>query len=195
MYCYKEYMDKKIRGIMLKSFDFPNSTDSSGTLMYDNLKYGCYGNEQLNWLSHVALQVPAGYHVLIFTHAPLPGAFDNSTQYNSDVLLNILKAFKNGQNYTINDDARDFPVSIDVDFSNSGTLIAIINGHLHRDDSTVYEGILCISVDASLCYSGAEGRVVNTATEDCWDVFSINPKLRTIKTKRFGFGSDRNWKY
>ncbi|MEK6459148.1 metallophosphoesterase [Heyndrickxia faecalis] len=195
IYCYKDYIDKKIRVIMLNSFDFPNSTDSGGTLIYDNLNYGCYRNEQLNWLSHVALQVPSDYHVLIFTHAPLPGAFDNSTQYNSDVLLNILKAFKNGQNYTINDDTRDFPVSIDVDFSNSGTLIAIINGHLHRDDSTVYEGILCISVDASLCYSGAAGRVVNTATEDCWDVFSINPKSRTIKTKRFGFGSDRNWQY
>lgn len=195
IYCYKDYIDKKIRVIMLNSFDFPNSTDSGGTLIYDNLNYGCYRNEQLNWLSHVALQVPLDYHVLIFTHAPLPGAFDNSTQYNSDVLLNILKAFKNGQNYTINDNTREFPVSIDVDFSNSGTLIAIINGHLHRDDSTVYEGILCISVDASLCYSGAAGRVVNTATEDCWDVFSINLKSRTIKAKRFGFGSDRNWQY
>ncbi|AJO22892.1 metallophosphoesterase [Weizmannia coagulans] len=195
IYCYKDYADKKIRVIMLNSFDFPNDINSDGTLTYDNLHYGCYQNEQLNWLANVALQIPLDYHALIFTHAPLPGAFDNSTQYNSDVLLNILKAFKNGQDYTIDDKSRLFPVSINTSFSEPGTLIAIINGHLHRDDSTIYNGILCISVDASLCYSGATGRVVNTETEDCWDVLSINPNLRTIRAKRFGFGSDRNWTY
>lgn len=199
LYGYKDYDDNKVRLIWLNSFDLPTTLNADGTFKYDLLNQPSYQNKQLNWLVNTALKLKDNtWQVIITTHAPLPKTFgDIPVEFNSDVLIGILTAFKKGQSYSFNDSTRDMPVNISCDFSTQGTgiLVALISGHIHEDGQMLYEGINCIETAASLCYSGDSKRQANTETEDCWDIFSIDTKNRKIHTYRFGYGVDRDFIY
>ncbi|KRL36628.1 metallophosphoesterase family protein [Liquorilactobacillus uvarum] len=202
LYGFKDYADFKIRVIFLNSFDLPWTVNADGTYKYDFLTTGGYQNDQLNWLANVALKTPSNdWQVMIFTHAPIPGTFDIAagqseiTQYNSDAFVKILNAFQNGTTYSDDDNTRELPINISCDFSSQGegTIIALISGHIHADGNMVYSGINCIESSCSLC--NATGKIANTLTEDCWDIFSVDPVKKTIHAHRFGFGSDRDFDY
>lgn len=200
LYGFKDYADYKIRVIWLNSFDLPWTLKSDGTYQYDFLTTSGYQGEQLEWLAKSALKLESNeWHVMIFTHCPLPNTFEVAaaqaplTQINSDILISIINAFQKGTSLSVSESSRELPVSFDVDFSGqgSGVVIGLFSGHIHRDGQMVYNGINCVETSCSLCHTGDTGRVAGTLTEDCWDVFSISKSSRTIKAHRFGYGGDR----
>lgn len=204
LYGFKDYDDYKIRVIWLNSFDLPWTLKSDGTYQYDFLTTSGYQNDQLEWLAKSALKLDSNeWHVMIFTHCPLPGTFEVAagqsklTQINSDALISVINAFQQGKKMTITGTSSDLPVSFDVDFTSqgSGVVIGLFSGHIHRDGQMVSNGINCVETSCSLCHTGDTGRVAGTLTEDCWDVFSVNKTARTINAHRFGYGSDRTITY
>lgn len=202
-YCYKDYFSKKVRLIQLDSFDLPEMTNEDGTYKYDFLKISAYRQAQLMWLANKALKLPAkDWQVIIFTHCPLPGTFEVTagqpqlTQINSEILIGVLTAFKNGKAYSAKSTS-EFPVDFECDFTaqGAGVLIGLISGHIHADGQMIYQGINCIETAASLCYSENVHRIPNSSSEDLWDVFSVDMINRTIHAQRFGYGSDRTFTY
>jgi len=204
LYSYKDYPDKKIRMIMLNSFDLP-FTATNGKYDFNFLSWSGFQNNQLSWLANTALMLPDNtWEVVIFSHAPISGSFGNNSngsglnQYNTDVLLGILKAYQSGGTYSVTDNGRQLPVNINVDFSQQGVkkIIAFISGHVHEDAQMVYEGINCIESICSWCNTIVNpSRVVNSTTEDAQDIFSIDTELRKINIFRLGYGSDREYTF
>ena len=209
LYGYKDYKNDKIRVIWLNSFDLPWTLNSNGTYKYNFVAQSGYGNEQLNWLANKALIFPDdGWEVMIFTHAPLPDVFGNIStavstdgkvvqQFNSDVLIAIINAFQNSVKGAFNDEDRTLPVNLSYDFSNqkNKTVIGLFSGHIHSDGNKVAYGINCIETAASLCLNEDTNRIVNTLSEDCWDVISIDKQKRLITMHRFGYGTSREISY
>jgi len=201
-YGFKDYPDKKVRVIFLNSFDNPDTITENGLYKYNYLMTSGYRQEQLSWLANTALSVPDNsWHVIVFTHAPVPGIFwsSSSQQYNSDVLVGILKAFSTGTSFSKTDTSNpDYSVDIDVSYSQKGNLVGVVSGHIHADGITVNDGITYVETTSSLCYAGdaGQGRLVNTPTEDAWDLFTIDVSQKKVNIYRFGgFGQDREFTY
>lgn len=204
LYGFKDYEDQKIRVIWLNSFDLPWTLNTDGTYKYNFLTTSGYQGDQLEWLAKSALKLKSSdWHVMIFTHCPLPHTFEVAagqaplTQINSDILVSIINAFQKGTSLTVSESSRELPVSFNADFSiqGSGVVIGLFSGHIHRDGQMVYNDINCVETSCSLCHTGDTGRTAGTLSEDCWDIFSINKASRTIIAHRFGYGSDRTITY
>jgi len=202
LYGYKDYSNNKVRLIFLNSFDNPETLNGDGTYKYNFLNTTGYRQDQLDWFGNVALVVPDNsWTVIIFTHAPVPGTFWDSavTQYNSDVFVGIVKAFVNGTSYSKSDTSNsDYPVNINVNYLQKGNIAGVVSGHIHADGIVAKDGITYVQTTASLCYAGdaSKGRLVDTDTEDAWDIFSIDTNQRHVNIYRFGgFGLDRDYTY
>lgn len=208
-YFYKDFPDKKVRIIGLDSNDIPlEKKDSNGHYAYDTNTAG-FRSQQLNWFANKALMLPDNtWQVVVFFHIPFPNAFgqwaEDNTFVNYHHAIAILNAFKNGTSVNINDTSNpDFTITgLQADYSKQGqgTLIAIVNGHLHCDDqdTSILNGTPVIEVTTSASFvsdkvNNSDRR--NTNDEDAWDIISINTKERKIHCYRFGRGSDRDFTY
>lgn len=140
-----------------------------------------YDSATCTWLSNVALDLPTGYKVLVFTHIAPVGAwnYNNTTPTNSATVQTALSG-------------------VDT--------MAIICGHNHVDDTftTPFIGAtLCCTKfenengDPALWPSGAvkPARTLGTATEDCWTVVVVRPNSSKINLVRFGAGNDYELSY
>lgn len=158
---YIDFDESKIRLVCLNSV-------SNFTYAYDS--------DTCTWLSNVALSLPTGYKVLVFTHVAPVGAwnYNNTTPTNSATIVNALSG-------------------VDT--------MALICGHNHVDNmySTPFVGAtLCcekfenVNGDPALYPTGAvkPSRTLGTASEDCWTVVVVRPNANKINFVRFGAGSD-----
>lgn len=203
-YYYLDLKEKKVRIIGLNSFDLPETLNDDGSYKYKTITQSAYRQKQLNWLANVALKLPENdWQVIIFTHCPLPRTFEVQagqaplSQINSDTLIGIINAYQNGTKFELIDEEREMPIDINVDYTDQGmgVLIALVSGHIHADGNLVYQGINCIETAASLCYSEDVHRTPDSASEDLWDIFSIDTEAKDIHIHRFGYGEDRVIKY
>ena len=209
LYFYKDFPDKKVRIIGLDSNDIPlEKKDSNGHYAYDTNTAG-FRAQQLNWFANKALMLPDNtWQVVVFFHIPFPNAFgqwaEDNTFKNYHHAIAILNAFKNGTSVNINDTSNpDFAITgLQVDYSKQGqgTLIAVVNGHLHCDnqDTSILNGTPIIEVTTSASFVSSvvnDSKQRNTNDEDAWDIISINTKERKIHCYRFGRGSDRDFTY
>ncbi len=209
LYFYKDFPDKKVRVIGLDSTDIPlEKKDSNGNYAYDTNTAG-FQSPQLNWFANKALMLPDNtWQAIVFFHIPFPNAFgqwaDDNSFKNYHNAIAILNAFKNGTSVNINDTSNpDFTISgLQADYSKQGkgTLIAVVNGHLHRDDqdTSVLNGTPIIEVTTSASFVSNiinDSKQRNTNDEDAWDLISVDTKGRKIHCYRFGRGSDRDFTY
>ena len=209
LYFYKDFPEKKVRIIGLDSNDIPlEKKDSNGHYAYATSTAG-FRSQQLNWFANKALMLPDNtWQVVVFFHIPFPSAFrqwaEDNTFKNYHHAIAILNAFKNGTSVNINDTSNpDFAIAgLQVDYSaqGHGTLIAVVNGNLHRDyqDTSILNGTPIIEVTTSASFVSSvvnDSKQRNTKDEDAWDIISINTKERKIHCYRFGRGSDRDFTY
>lgn len=209
LYFFKDFPDKKVRIIGLDSNDIPlEKKDSNGNYAYATNTAG-FRAQQLNWFANKALMLPDNtWQVVVFFHIPFPNAFgqwaEDNTFKNYHHAIAILNAFKNGTSVNINDTSNpDFTITgLQADYSKQGqgTLIAVVNGHLHRDDqdTSILNGTPIIEVTTSASFVSSvvnDSKQRNTNDEDAWDIISINTKERKIHCYRFGRGSDRDFTY
>lgn len=205
LYFYKDLPDKKVRIIGLNSSDGPMTTGADGNYIWDAINVHVFSAEQLSWLVEKALVLPdTSWQVAIFFHAPIGKAFggwdkESTSTINSDCLLDILTAFKNGTSTTCNSANSLAPITgLAADFTEQGkgTIIGIFNGHFHKDmqDLSTLNGTPMIETDASLTSQLNQARY-NTINEDCWETISIDTAKRTIHCYRFGRGQDREFNY
>ncbi|MBS9399929.1 metallophosphoesterase family protein [Pediococcus acidilactici] len=197
-YGYHDLDDKKLRVIVLDSFENPEIIGKDGLPKYTRDYNSVFSATQIKWLID-ALKVPAGYSVVIFTHAPLVGFYNNKpyadyTNVNHDIVLGIVKAYINGSSYTADGTNTDYPVSVNVDYSNQGKglFVAMIFGHEHWDgEIQTVDGIRGIERTCNL----AANRNLNEIDEDAFDVIEIDTANKHCKFNRFGSGNSLEFDY
>lgn len=163
--------------------------------------------QQLKWIAENALDLTQKqnseqeWQVLVISHHNLSAALsvDATFAKNGDILLGILKAFKEGSIYT------NATLGIDVDYAKTHILIATLCGHVHADNLYIDEelGFYQISTTCSQTIaqktSATTGeileRTLGTITEDAWDIFCIDLENRHAEIKRFGAGENRQFDY
>jgi len=200
LYFYKDYPDKKIRLIGINTNDDPEIETVDGYEKYIPIWLEAVRQKQLDWLANTALQnVPEDYHVVVFGHAHLDPSFDGSDpnnperHVNFDILLNLLNAFKNGQDYSGVSSITDFNVSVNAKFSEQGprTLVGYFCGHVHQQRVNEYAGIKNYIFDNSFF----EGTDDGTEKQDSWAVIAIDTANRKIKIYGFGRTIDQTYDY
>ncbi len=202
------YVDspQKVRFIMLNCHtDGDGSVDDNGNAVYNSMKSGVYGTEQLQWLASAALDIPEDWSVVIMAHQPLNYSKDGS------LLAGIINAYNSKTTYNGSVDlsgdywgsglTTDYNTSvINVDFSDAkGEIIAFFHGHIHKDviDTTTYS-FPCISIttsSADVRDTNPIERVVGTATETALDIVTLDRLNRMIYMTRIGAGIDREISY
>lgn len=147
-YFYHDNPNEKLRVISLDCVDFPyeNSVDATKS----DLKILAYGHGQLQWLCDTLQSTPAGYHIVLVTHAMLtpspvtrqhPEESPQTRALNDLTVCEILKAYKNRTAYSATMDGSFVPVhkdyytgTLSADFSGAaGTLVGVFSGHEHID--------------------------------------------------------------
>lgn len=203
LYFYVDNVVQKTRFIVLNSqFGGEYSIDIYGWAKNNRFQVSCYGQEQLDWLADVALDMPEGYSAIITTHVP-PNI--NYT-VDKEQLIGIVNAYSNRT--TFNDSYSDgvdgwSNSTINVDFTDAkGEIVALFAGHVHGDSidtTTMACPILTIlAAGAAPNEPYAEDvpeRISGTDTETSFDVVTINKKTRTIYCTRVGAGEDREIQY
>lgn len=171
-YFYVDDNSSKTRYIGLSSFG----------LYINNECEPCYTYDQLAWFKNTALNVEAGWSIIIFTHALY--------YVNSDDNL-----------VTSNAGASGFIKVIDT-YKGKGTIVCVLMGHAHKD--RIHIGSTGVPYIISACdrYSAYYGdinvvRTPGTVTEQHFEVVVIDKKKKQIKlfsigaNARDGYDNDR----
>lgn len=198
-YFYKDFPDKKIRLIGLDSYDLPETVTSDGKLVYDRFTTSGFQQNQISWLATDALNVPAGYTVIITMHHPVDGTiYSDSKVINHDVVKQILTDFENGAGAkTLTGTTSGVPVSVTYNFPSAGKIAAVLSGHRHMDSNVTVGGVNYVETRCSLTSGDnmikkTRWGYYGTALEDAFDIVTINTDTRTISFKRIGAGSEDN---
>jgi hypothetical protein len=203
LYYYYDIPQHRVRAIFLNSIDIPyiKDTEITAAWKYSGQSTYAYSEPQLNWLAHKALKLPSSeWKVMFFTHVNpfnegMIGA--DSLAFNSDVLLHIIDAFKDGRSYNCVEAEGDFKQSISVDYSTEGKgkVIAFFYGHTHSEQVLERKGIKYISTwndcpRKSASNPNAPSRTVGTISEICLNVVTIDFEKNKIFMTKFGAGED-----
>lgn len=176
-YYYVDNTIKKIRYVFLLCFGERNSETGSYT-------YGFEDQGQLAWFSNIALNVEAGWDILIFTHY---AASDSASDRNS---LKVISGFSNISDIINN-------------YIGDGRILAIITGHTHWDITLFYT--VNVPIIVSTCdhnhnfeYPGGyhdfdnidDPREAGTISEQAFDVVVYDRDRALLHFVRIGSGAD-----
>ena len=208
-YFYLDYELQKTRFICLNSHWAEYELNSDGTAKYSMQKAAGFGQEQLDWLIEKALNVEAGYSVVIALHVPPTAKTNQSYAYDIreyNVFRGIIEAYCNKSSYSGSythsvkgdylQEGEWADVSVECDFNNyNGKLLAIFCGHGHYDQVVTGDlqvPIVCITSAINTPYdTPASVRKVGTSNETVMDFVCIDKKTGEIDLIRCGYGSDR----
>lgn len=192
-YYYKDFDEDKIRVIALDSLVTPFAYNASDT----DWKFG-FSVEEVKWLAEEALNFSDkadkdGWGIVIFSHVIGGG-------YNNAEMQKIIKAFIDGTSGSVTSNGEYEPITeaISYDFTAQGPheLICSFQGHYHADKDGSLLGKPLITVNSSLPDTDTDpDRELKTATEDAWDIVTIDRTNRKIYCTRFGAGEDREFSY
>ena len=161
-YFYLDNKEDKTRFVGLSSYG-----------LYINDAYeSCYNSEQLEWFKNIALDVPFGWLIIVFTHALY------YTDEKSDKL------------YTCVLGASDFINVID-NYNGNGTISCVLMGHTHRDRIHIGSSGVPYIISASDRYASYYGdinveRIPGTISEQHFEVVVIDKGKREIKLFTIG---------
>ena len=199
-YYYKDFDNHKIRTIILDAVDYPKEVNSSGELVRNGYNSWGFGGEQLDWLSHEALNFEnkdnkEDWSVVILSHMT-PNQTHKNRGDTGVVLEGILNAFETGTGYS--ETIPGWSVNVDVDFSKQGAMniIGYFAGHVHQDTSYLspsQKWSYITTTRAYPDYPGEGDRAPGTINEAVFDLVTIDKKNKKIFMKRFGFGDDREF--
>ena len=205
-YFYLDNVPQKTRFICLNSQWNVHTENADGTAVHNPQKRAGYGQAQIEWLASEALDVSAGWSVVIISHVPPIAQYKEVTR-DYDIIRGVVKAYAEKGAYSgtytynaANGEGTWANVSVDVDFTNaSGEIVGWFCGHRHLDSITTDSlplPIVTVTCAGNHPYDSTEGtRTINTATETALDVVSIDKVNGKIYTTRLGIGSDRECEY
>ncbi len=199
-YCYADDLQHKMRYISINTFiKYTDELREDGLPVCDGAHTTGIMQEQLDWLAHVALDVPSpDWTVVVCSHIPL-----YYMSANFGVAMGICDAFRKHTKYstTRTDENRpNFNVEIDVDFTGRGGDLAIwVGGHTHFDETRITtSGIISTATLNDSIHNDSHSEFLHTkgtVTEHAFDVFTIDKNNHKIYTTRIGCGENREFEY
>ena len=195
-YYYVDYPAGKTRFVVLNCGWSPEGTNEDGTPLYNRLETYGYGNEQINWFAHTALDFEEeGWTVVVVSHRRV----NDSSMRDNNVLQNVMTCFSRGTacSRSYGTEGEWDYVSVEKDFSSciTGKMIGSFSGNLHKDAytrGTLPWAAFCITSDANLGAS-TESRVMGTDNEHAIDFVTINREDGVMSMTRLGYGKDRSY--
>ena len=187
----------KVRHIALNTHDTPSDEiGADGFAVYNKFRLTGFRQDQITWFAEVALQVPDGdWTVVLCTHESL-GADKGYVFYNQELMLGIIDAFRRHTAYraeTCYKDVAGYDAAVSVDFTGKGgNFAAWVGGHTHKDMHLLQNGVLTVC-STSDCLG--IGKTRQTATEQAFDIFTIDKSTHKIHITRIGAGDDREFTY
>ncbi|MFY4479673.1 metallophosphoesterase family protein [Latilactobacillus sakei] len=146
LYFYKDYPDAKIRLIGLNGLDIPESViNDDGTVKYTRYLDYSYGQKQIDWLAHTALDnIPTDYQIIVTTHIPLVYGFTPSPETiwaNGNLVEGLLNAVATGSSFTGKSEdniPNELMAIVTADYSNQGSrkIVGLWAGHVHIERIT-----------------------------------------------------------
>lgn len=200
-YGYYDMPDLKLRAIYLDSIDRNYETDKNGTVVkMGNLGFG---NRQLNWFAHEALNLPdKDWAVVLFSHImPISTHLMFDRPFGGEALWNILCAFKDGKSYKACEEKDGEFYDVSCDFSDCGNVVAFITGHEHADRTCMTDGIRIITVAAAasdnfctgMCDNGrVQYKTRGSGEESAFSIFIFDRNTHKLSQIRCGAGDDYN---
>ncbi len=221
LYYYKDFTENepvkntlayKVRVIVLNQYD---ADGVSGTAIN---AYTTYSQAQIDWFINTLQNAASnGYAVMVCMHTSdrNMGRAKNDGKFY-DRMYDVSAAAGNGPDPIIEDIINVFrhggtlnksytwssigTVSVNVTFSTTGTFVAYVTGHLHRDViaySKNYPDQLYLGGNCGNCYATQAGRPYGTEmsalprqvgekSEDCFNVYGINLEEKTVRVVRVG---------
>ena len=193
-YYYVNNYQKKIRYIFLSSYKKRETPIESGGKYYTVAEYD-YSTEQLSWFTGTALNVEAGWTIIVFSH--------NFISYNHGE--------RDGEGYIANvspfvpDASKPFAQAI-LQYNGAGTIAAVFAGHWHSDavltvndalaglsDNPTGKTFPCIVTTCDAYNFNGLGeeerlynRTVDTITEQAFDVVVLDKTARKFTLVRIG---------
>ncbi len=161
-YFYLDNKEDKTRFVGLSSYG----------LYINDVYESCYNSEQLEWFKNIALDVPFGWLIIVFTH----------TLYYTDE--------KSDKLYTCVLGASDFINVID-NYNGNGTIGCVLMGHTHRDRIHIGSSGVPYIISASDRYASYYGdinveRIPGTISEQHFEVVVIDKGKKQIKLFAIG---------
>lgn len=198
--------DKKIRLIFLNAFDISYKTDSDGELILDPLQTISFGGAQVQWFIDTLKEVPEEYNVVVYTHDTFNGVFRDTEVYNGDTIRKVAEAYQAKtetdvftSDITETSDVYDYyKIDTTANFEDAhGKILAVINGHLHRDDTIFKSGIRYISLLCARAESGDSEekpeRDINEVNRNAMSFLEFDIENEEINLLRYGAGKDRTF--
>jgi predicted phosphodiesterase len=207
---YYDIADKKIRIIAVDVQDTDKEkTNASGNVYYHGGVAWYISNEQMNWIVDVALnfddKTDKNWGVIVVSHQWNYADYtDDNPKYQDATLQlqHILNAFNTQGTYTrdytfASDSFFDMYVSADftryASESNPPHVICWLLGHEHLDQYKQVEGINIIGTTCGAVDTTGDprvARIVDTVTQNAFDLISVDTEQRKIRCVRYGAGSN-----
>lgn len=210
IYYYKDFIEEKIRVIVLNTTQNTPSFDISGEMTsLDPMNYPVIQQNQVDWFANIALDFSdktdkTEWHTIIFSHiSPSPLNDDSprceNAKDDNNVIYDLINAFKNAG--TVNYNHVDLvqngmaTVSITKSFVSQGqmNLIGCISGHTHYEANYDYNGIIFRTLLAGHNYETVQ--IPHTSNATSVPFIAINKENRTLKIRYFGYGENLNLSY
>ena len=157
----------------------------------DNILMSAFSSKRMDWLINV-LDCSSDNHLIVVTHETCDDAM-NGYSPSMEPLHRILSSFKNKTLFK--GEYNGFSWYHDFG-SAEGELVCILNGHSHKDESHVKDGVLSISTTCDTPYNDdLFDRIRGSVSESAFDVFNVDLNNKIIRSTRIGAGVDRFWEY
>ena len=182
-YYYVDFTERKVRLIFLSSY--ASQIDEQEELFEKSCQYGV---EQLAWLKKEALDLSAGWTVLVFSHALAKSRFEtgvdpwNYMNYSSEPAMMLLRQAEKRGILLGGWFAGQYACDYETTFCHIPYFLI---------DSVRPQPVKSAFPDVWKCME----RKLGTETEDLWDVLLLKPNQRRIHLLRFGPGKDRVFDY
>lgn len=185
-YYYRDIEDKKIRICVLNCF-----SDGNYEYVIDNEQLKFVGEKILNFSEK---EDANEWTITFFIHTILPTEVHQENVEGAEILLNILKAYKNGEKYIFDNNEFDFS---SVERAN---VAAIFTGHHHFDYTLEKDGILIIGISTILSKHDRGDTDLYSSWSEInsdlgFEIISIDTKNKIIYSTKVGNSENRFWSY
>ncbi len=203
---YYDVEDKKIRIVAVDVMDTDKTIpNEQGRVKYHNCRLRHISQEQFDWIVNTALNFDEkeekDWGVIFVMHQLIED--DENYGRATDKLIDSCVAMNNAEKYECDfvceeDPAFNFTVSADftkyADSEKRPHTICWFLGHHHRDMYTCIKGINIINITNASCTDrfgdATMARIPGTATQNAFDLISVDTLERKIRIVRYGAGID-----
>ncbi len=199
-YFYNDDPVNKIRYISVNGMDYPShkvvAEYTSDNFTQNKTMWFEISDTQIQWLKDEAFRLPGDdWTSLILLHVPIYGGSESPWSGNTGSTWAQNAVSSSTATKPFRDAINEF-INKTGDMADAkGSFIGIFNGHSHKDATFRIDGINNFITDGDTTTSDDKERLINTTTEQQFNVVTVDTINRTVYVTRVGAGEDVSFKY